>query len=166
MDPLQTLAARSVSEVQGMEPNIASFWAGKNTVIIGASGFLGGWLARKLVDAGANVIAISRSMPPLSQIALTDLKTRVIWIPGDAASSEPLAKAPRDHTIHAIFHLAALTEINLALRNPEQTFHDTVGTFLRTLEFVRTISPHTILVLSSSDKAYGPQATPYREDMP
>ncbi len=38
--------------------DIPSFWFGKTVFVAGATGFLGGWLVRRLLQFGAHVVAL------------------------------------------------------------------------------------------------------------
>jgi nucleoside-diphosphate-sugar epimerase len=54
--------------------------------------------------------------------------------------------------------------VNAAFRDPRATISASVHTTLALLEALRRDSPKTIAVVVSSDKAYGAQTLPYRED--
>jgi nucleoside-diphosphate-sugar epimerase len=144
----------------------AEFWRGKRALVVGVSGFLGGWIARKLIDAGADVVGLSRSRRDKSQLALSDLSGRVSFQSGDASDKGPLAEAVGAGRIDAIFQCASMVDVSAALRKPARAFHDSVNTTLNILEFVRTQHPEAIVIVASSDKAYGTQQTPYKESFP
>ena len=44
-------------------------WKGKSVLVTGANGFVGSWVAKALVDGGADVVAIIRDMNPKYQPA-------------------------------------------------------------------------------------------------
>jgi nucleoside-diphosphate-sugar epimerase len=135
------------------------FWHGKSALVIGGSGFLGGWIARRLVDRGAKVSCIVRTERPYSQLFISPLNESVHVIRGDARDPGIISGK-----FDAIFHTASLVDVSAALKEPERAIHDSVETTLMALEYVRH-NPETLFILSSSDKSYGPQPTPYREEM-
>jgi CDP-glucose 4,6-dehydratase len=46
------------------------FWNDRPTFVTGASGFLGGWLVRHLLDQGAHVVCLVRDQVPNSCAAV------------------------------------------------------------------------------------------------
>src|SRR6185503_7672250 len=66
-----------------------------------------------------------------------------------------------------VFHLAAQTIVGIANRNPLSTFESNIRGTWNLLEACRRSPLVKSIVLASSDKAYGDQATlPYNEAMP
>jgi len=53
------------------------FWSNKNVMVTGTTGFLGGWLCRRLVDEGARITAIVRNSRPTSQFEIEAINTNV-----------------------------------------------------------------------------------------
>lgn len=140
-----------------------SYWTGKHVVITGATGFLGGWLAARLLGYGANVTAIVRRERPESQFDLAGLRGQCRIVVGDAAAKETVQAAFNGGRVDAAFHLAADSDVEHAFKFPAESYHSAIESTLNLLEVVRTAQPHCAMVTSSSDKAYGPQAVPYRE---
>ena len=138
-------------------------WRGKTVFVTGATGFLGGWLVRRLTDYGANVVVLVRRPRPDSQFALTDLKERCTIIHGAAEDAASINQAFLGRKIDAAFHVAAHADVSTALTHPVENFRSAIDSSLLILEEVRTNQPGCAVVVSSSDKAYGPQPTPYRE---
>ena len=144
-------------------PYDPGFWAGKTAVVTGATGFLGGWTIRRLLDHGSNVIALVRHDHPESQLVLAGFDRRVTIVRGDI--SDPVAVARLfDRPLNAIFHIAANSDVERAWREPEASISEAMRSTLALAEQIRTRQPQCAMVVSSSDKAYGPQAIPYRED--
>ncbi len=56
--------------------------------------------------------------------------------------------------------------MNKALADPVDNFRSAIDSTMLLLEQVRNRNPECALVVSSSDKAYGPQPTPYLESAP
>lgn len=130
----------------------------------GATGFLGGWIVRALLQEGAEITALIRSARPESQFARAGFAAAVTQIHGaveDAASiAAAFAGAPK-----IVFHLAALVDVQAALQNPEAMLRASIGGTLNILEQIRRHHPGALLVVASSDKAYGAQQPPFSEDM-
>ncbi len=144
------------------------FWINKNVFITGATGFLGYWLTKALVEAKANVVTLVRDHDPqcaLIQSRLID-KTRVVQ--GALEDYASLERAINEHEIDTVFHLGAQTIVGTALRNPLPAFEANIRGTYNLLEACRQ---HKTLVkrivVASSDKAYGSSLVlPYTEDMP
>lgn len=144
------------------------FWVNKNVFITGATGFLGYWLTKALVEAKANVVVLVRDPDPQSALINTNLinKTRVVQ--GALEDYSALERAINEHEIDTVFHLGAQTIVGTALRNPLPTFESNIRGTYNLLEACRQ---HKTLVkrivVASSDKAYGSSLVlPYTEDMP
>ncbi len=140
-------------------------WRGKTAFVTGATGFLGGWLVRRLIDYGANVVALVRRPRPDSQFALTDLKEHCVIIHGPAEDDAAVHQAFLGRKIDVAFLIAAHPDVNTALRHPVESFRSAINSTLLVLEEIRVNQPDCHVVVSSSNKAYGSQPTPYREDL-
>ena len=57
-------------------------WEHRNVLITGATGLLGGWLAKELVRKGANVIALVRDGVPASPFFSEGIEKRVTCVKG------------------------------------------------------------------------------------
>ncbi len=51
----------------------AHFWVDKTVLVAGATGFLGGWLIRALLQQGAKIVSIVRRPRDQSQVSLRRL---------------------------------------------------------------------------------------------
>jgi CDP-glucose 4,6-dehydratase len=140
-----------------------SFWRGKRVLVTGATGFLGGSLVARLLEYKSDVLAIVRNDRPQSRFAVENLAAQCRVIPGDMASPEVVKTAFDAGRIDALFHLAANSDVEDFYRRPAESFRSATDGTLQLLEAVRHRAPDCAVVVSSSDKAYGPQAVPYRE---
>src|SRR5262249_22812152 len=137
------------------------------TLVTGASGLVGGWLVRALIDRGAEVVCLVRDHVPQCMLERSGLIRRVRLVQGDV-TDQPLAeRALGEYEIDTVFHLAAQTIVGVANRNPVSTFESNVAGTWTLLEACRRSPLVRQIVLASSDKAYGEHETlPYDEATP
>ena len=134
----------------------------------GATGLVGSWLVRRLVDEAAFVVALIRDWDPHSELIRSGTVHRCSVISGRLEDDGTVERAIAEHEIDTVFHLGAQTIVGTALRSPVATFDANIrGTYLL-LDACRS---HRDLVkrvcVASSDKAYGEsEVLPYVEDMP
>lgn len=143
-----------------------SFWSNKTVVVSGATGFLGGWLIRKLLDQGANVVAIVRDPERPSQFVCEALTARATVAVGAIDDVGFIERTLATQRIDALFHTASMADINLALADPLACFRSSALATWQLLDVLRRLHPDCVTVVSSSDKAYGSQRLPYRESSP
>lgn len=128
-------------------------------LITGASGFAGGWLARACVEAGEEVIGLSRSG------AVPDGGGEGLSV--DLRDSEAVRAAVRDAAPEVVYHLAALSSVGRSWENPARTLQDNVATASSMLEAVRLEAADARVVWVSSCEVYGaPASLPVAEDAP
>ena len=145
----------------------ARFWQDRPTLVTGATGLVGGWLVRRLREAGADVVCLVRDWVPQSEASRSGLLEKVKVVRGDVRDQALLERALGEFEIATVLHLAAQTIVPIANRNPVSTFESNVAGTWVLLEAARRSPTVKQLVLASSDKAYGESAQlPYREDMP
>lgn len=145
----------------------SSFWQDRPTLVTGATGLLGGWLARSLMAEDADVVCLVRDWVPQSELVSTRAIERVKVVRGDLTDRAVLERALGEYEIETVFHLAAQTIVGIANRNPISTFESNIQGTWNLLEACRRSPRVKSIVLASSDKAYGDQETlPYTEDMP
>jgi len=146
---------------------VSNFWLDRPTCVTGASGLVGGWLVRRLVEAGADVTCLVRDWVPQSELVRAHLLERVKVVRGDVRDQALLERALGEYEIDTVIHLAAQTIVGIANRNPLSTFETNVGGTWTLLEACRRSPAVKQIILASSDKAYGDRVTlPYDETMP
>ncbi|MCC6626029.1 MAG: GDP-mannose 4,6-dehydratase [Chloroflexi bacterium] len=143
-------------------------WSGRNVFITGANGFVGSWLARELVEQGANVVVLVRDLTPKAGLALhPGLTDRVTQVRGDLLDYALLQRILTEFDIDSVFHLAAQAIVAVANRSPLSTFEANIRGTWQLLEACRLSPLIKRVVVASSDKAYGDQPVlPYTEDQP
>lgn len=143
-----------------------SFWQDRRVFVTGASGLLGGWLVRHLLDLEADVVCLLRDWVPDSDL-IDNLYDQVSIVRGDVRDRDLLERALGEYEIQTVFHLAAQTIVQIANRNPVSTFESNIQGTWNTLEACRRSPTVEQIVAASSDKAYGSQDDlPYDETMP
>jgi CDP-glucose 4,6-dehydratase len=140
-------------------------------LITGAQGFVGSWLAERLLDDGARVVTLLRDVEPDSRFHADGIAGRCVQVRADLTDYQALTRALNEHGIRAVFHLAAQTIVGTANRSPLSTFETNIRGTYTLLEACRNIgvvaNPIERIVVASSDKAYGRHdQLPYKEDYP
>jgi CDP-glucose 4,6-dehydratase len=143
------------------------FWTGKNVFVTGADGFIGGWLAKGLVDAGAKVTVIIRDLKRQNALDFHSIREKTTIVVGDIADYSVISRALNEYEIDTVFHLAAQAIVGTANRSPVSTFESNIKGSWTILEACRVTSTVKRVIVASSDKAYGNQEKlPYTEDQP
>ncbi len=143
------------------------FWLDRPTFVTGATGLLGSWLVRRLVDLGASVVCLVRDWVPQSELVSSRLIERVQVVRGDVRDQALLERALGEYEIDTVFHLAAQTIVGIANRNPVSTFETNIGGTWALLEACRRSPAVKQFIFASSDKAYGEhEQLPYDERAP
>ncbi|HEU5343524.1 MAG TPA: GDP-mannose 4,6-dehydratase [Ktedonobacterales bacterium] len=144
-----------------------TFWRDRPVFVTGATGLVGSWLARRLVEAQADVVCLVRDWVPQSELARANLIERVKVVRGDVRDQALLERALGEYEITTVIHLAAQTIVGIANRNPVSTFETNVQGTWALLEACRRSPLVRQIVIASSDKAYGDQPNlPYDETTP
>ena len=146
----------------------ASAWSQRRVLVTGATGLVGAWLVKQLLERGSYVVALIRDSDPQSELFRSGDVARVNVISGDLADFFTVERAISEHEVDTVLHLAAQPIVGVAHRFPLQTFESNIRGTYHLLEACRI---HRALVrrvvIASSDKAYGEQPQlPYTEDMP
>lgn len=145
----------------------AAFWQDRPTFVTGATGLVGSWLVRRLVDAGADVVCLVRDWVPQSELVRTRALDRVKVVRGDVRDQACVERIVGEYEVNTVFHLAAQTIVGIANRNPVSTLETNVQGTWTLLEACRRAPTVKQIVMASSDKAYGDQDTlPYDEQTP
>jgi CDP-glucose 4,6-dehydratase len=150
---------------------VPSSWnaAGSTVLVTGAQGFIGAWLAERLLGEGARVVVPRRDFEPDARFRTDGVEERCVVVAADVEDYAAMTRVLNEHAVDAVFHLAAQTIVGTANRSPLSTFEANVrGTYVL-LEACRAAgvagSPVERIVVASSDKAYGAhEQLPYRED--
>lgn len=143
-------------------------WKEHRVFVTGATGFIGSWLVRHLLEQGAYVVVLIRDWDPQSQLIRSGDVQRTRVVNGPLEDYAVLERAINEHETDTVFHLGAQTLVGTALRSPLSTFESNIRGTYNLLEACRVHSGIVQrVVVASSDKAYGEvEQLPYREDTP
>jgi CDP-glucose 4,6-dehydratase len=156
-------ANEQAAKIQGQ----SSFWLDRPTFVTGATGLIGGWLVKRLLDEGADVVCLVRDWVPQSVFVSDGLMDRVKVVRGDVSDQALMERTLGEYEVDTVIHLAAQTIVGIANRNPVSTFETNIAGTWRLLESCRRSPAVKQIVVASSDKAYGEhEELPYNEDAP
>jgi UDP-glucose 4-epimerase len=80
-----------------------SFWQDRPAFVTGATGLLGGWLVRRLLGLGTDVICLVRDWVPQSEIVRAHLVDRVKVVRGDVRDQALLERTLGEYEIDTVF---------------------------------------------------------------
>jgi CDP-glucose 4,6-dehydratase len=157
-----------VDQRLGALEGVGVSWTDRRVLVTGATGIVGSWLVRRLVEDGASVVALVRDWDPQSELIRSGTVQRTSVVSGRLEDYDTVDRAINEHETDTVFHLGAQPLVTVALRSPLPTFESNIRGTYHVLEACRV---HQDLVkrvvVASSDKAYGDgPALPYTEDMP
>ena len=146
---------------------VSGFWQDRPVLVTGATGLVGSWLTRRLLDAGADVVCLVRDWVPQSELVRSGTLDLVKVVRGDIRDLDAVERTIGEYETGTVIHLAAQTIVGIANRNPISTFESNIQGTWNLLESCRRAPLVKSIVIASSDKAYGDQEKlPYSEDAP
>ena len=125
----------------------------QNILITGGFGLLGSNLYSFLVQKKYNVFILDKKKNFLKKNYLKINKKNIFL--GDYLDKEYVKKIIIKKKINVVFHTGAVTQVLLAINDPEYTYNNNIQGTLNFLEIIRKINKKIIFIYSSSDKAYG-----------
>jgi CDP-glucose 4,6-dehydratase len=143
-------------------------WHNKRVLVTGATGLVGSWLVRRLLDEGASVTALILDADSASELYRSGDISRISVVNGNLADPVAVNRAVLNLENQYIFHLGAQTIVGTALVDPLNTFTSNIQGTWNVMESARNSKGLVkSIMVASSDKAYGTAATlPYSEQMP
>lgn len=147
---------------------LSGFWQDRRVLVTGATGLVGSWLAKALVEQGTYLVALVRDWDPQSELVRSGAIHETHVVNGMLEDYAAIERAINEHEIETVFHLGAQTIVGTALRSPFPTFEANIRGTYNMLEACRVHSDLVKrIVIASSDKAYGDtDLLPYTEEMP
>ncbi|MDB5038332.1 MAG: galE [Bacteriovoracaceae bacterium] len=133
-----------------------------NMMITGAGGYIGSHAVRKAINEGHRVIAVddfSHGFPEA-------IDPRAIVARANIENTELMSDTLQTHSIEAIVHFSAYSEVRESITNPAKYYLNNVA---RTIKFLEAVKESEVkyFIFSSSAAVYGePLYTPIDEDHP
>ena len=125
---------------------------------------MGGWLIKRLIALGAEVVCLVRDWVPESEVVRSGALESVKVVRGDVRDQATLERVLGEYEVNTVIHLAAQTIVTIANRNPVSTFEANIAGTWALLEACRRSPLVKQIIIASSDKAYGEHDTlPYDE---
>ncbi len=126
-------------------------------LITGGCGFLGSNLAAEALRRGDELCVIDNLYRVGSRENLAWLRTKgeFLNIEGDVRDAATVMNAVADFRPDVVFHLAGQVAMTTSIKDPRLDFEiNALGT-LNVLEAVRSVSPKSAVIYSSTNKVYG-----------
>ena len=140
---------------------ILEYFHAKRVLITGGFGFVGGHMARRLLDCGAEVTVLdidtSLSRPSMINCGQQGMRDQVQVVEADVTDKQAMQEVIEAGRFHYIFHFAAYASvIEKALTAPYDTIMANTMGWINILEACRmTRHKPNMIFLSSTDKVYG-----------
>jgi len=131
-----------------------SFWRGRSVFVTGGTGLMGGWLVKRLLSEGADVVCLVRDGCPKTMFATEGLGEQVTVVNGSLADRSLIQRALSEYSVQTVFHLAAQPLVGVAKADPIGTLEANIQGTWNVLEAARQTKVAQT-VIASSDKAYG-----------
>lgn len=143
-------------------------WSQHRVLVTGATGIVGSWLVKRLLQENAYIVALIHDWDPQTELIRSGDIHRTSVVGGALQDYTTIERAINEHEVDTVIHLGAQTIVGTALRNPLPTFEANIRGTYNLLEACRVhASLVKRVVVASSDKAYGDsEVLPYSEDMP
>ena len=135
----------------------------RNVLVTGVNGFIGGVLARELMEEGVvNVVGLGFDKHKRAKVETSSM------VYGDLRDPSFCRRVVGDYEINQIYHLAAQSIVRICANDPVTAYSINVMGTVNLLEACRTVGKNTVdsVVVSTSDKAYGHAPVPYTEKTP
>ncbi len=143
------------------------FWQDRAVLVTGATGHIGGWLVKRLIEDGAEVVCLMRDWEPECQLIREELIQQVKVVKGGLGDIDLLKRALAEHEVNTVMHLAAQSIVGTANRDPISTYESNIRGTWCLMEACRLSPSVKQAVVASTDKVYGDsEQLPYVEEMP
>jgi len=143
-----------------------NFWKDRKVLVTGATGLVGGWLVKELLNREAIVSALILDSERSSELYRSGDINRIGVVNGNLSSYDDVSRSLSQSGAQTIFHLGAQTIVGTGLLDPINTFKSNIEGTWNILEAARRMkSSISSIVVASSDKAYGSaKVLPYTEE--
>ena len=83
------------------------FWSTKRVLVTGATGMVGAWVTRWLVDVGAYTVALISDTDPQSELIRSGYINRIAVMNGRLENYDDVERAINNQEIDSVIHLGA-----------------------------------------------------------
>ncbi len=145
------------------------FWAHKNVLVTGHTGFKGSWLSLWLQQMKANVAGVSLKPPTNPNLFIqANVAERMLCFEADIRHGNKLKEIFHQFRPEIVFHLAAQPLVRFSYDSPVATYQTNVLGSLNVLEAIRHVGSVKSCVMITTDKCYENQEWDwgYRENEP
>lgn len=135
------------------------FWADRDVLVTGHTGFKGAWLVHWLAQLGARAHGLALD-PPTTPSLFDSAATGALLasdIRADMRAAEAVRTAVRSSGASVVLHLAAQPLVRDGYRRPSETFATNVVGTTNLLEAVRESADVAAMVVVTTDKVYRPR---------
>jgi CDP-glucose 4,6-dehydratase len=143
------------SSMTGRGGPFGGVYGGRRVLVTGHTGFKGSWLARWLLDLGAEVTGYALDPPTEpSLFEALGLEREMTHVVADVRQLDQLMELFTTARPEVVFHLAAQPLVRLSYAEPVLTFSTNVMGTVNVLEAVRRTPGVRAVVIVTSDKCY------------
>ncbi len=137
--------------------------AGVRVLVTGATGFIGSHLSRRLVDAGAQVHALTSTVSSVYPVRLLEIRDRITLYGGNLNDCGAMASVVEQAEPEIVFHLGAYTHVGKSWDRVDECIQTNIhGTVNLLQALART--DYARFVYTSTSEVYGDVEVPFRED--
>ncbi|MFM2129360.1 MAG: hypothetical protein RL477_906 [Pseudomonadota bacterium] len=130
-------------------------WNGRRVLVTGHTGFMGGWLAERLIGLGAHVTGYALPAPTEPNLfSILHLASRMDNVIGDVRDADGLARVVKSSRAEVVFHLAAQPLVRRAHNEPVETFSTNIMGTVNVLDAMRRSDAVAAAVIVTTDKVY------------
>lgn len=135
--------------------NLKEFYKGKKVLITGHSGFKGTWMAKLLLQYGAEVVGYALQPPTSPNLfELSKVSEKIDTIEGDVRDLAYLERIFRKKSPEIVIHMAAQPLVRESYQKPVFTYEVNVMGTVNVLECVRHSDSVKSVVNVTTDKVY------------
>lgn len=145
-----------------------SSWNGRSVLVTGATGMVGSWLVKRLINEKARITVLVQDYNPQSELIRSGDLNYCDVISGDLRNKGDVSRAVLSSDCEYIFHLGAQTIVGTAISDPIYTFETNIAGTWNLFDVIRSSRKDVRgVIVASSDKAYGSaDLLPYDESNP
>ncbi len=131
------------------------FWHKKRVLVLGHTGFKGGWLSEWLIKSGAQLCGYSLE-PYTNQSLFEDLelKEKMESHISDVRDAKKIAEVVQEFQPEIIFHMASQPIVSIGFNDPVGTYETNIMGTVNVLESIRHLESIRSVVVVTSDKCY------------